>query len=174
MSRPDQVIAYGLAEVGQPYVWGAEGPDAFDCSGLMLWIFGRAGITLPRTAREQQRAAKPVDTPRPGDLVFWDNPATHVGLYLGDGRYLAAPGRGKTVRVSKLYGRPTYGRPVGLAGLGGVVSGVVSPVTEPVASGAAGLADKIGGMVIASLVIAGGAALLVVGGWQATKGSGSG
>ncbi|RGC65003.1 putative endopeptidase precursor [Micromonospora sp. MW-13] len=169
MSTADQVIAYGMAEIGKPYVWGNEGPNSFDCSGLMQWIFGKVGIDLPRTAREQQRWAKPVTDPRPGDLVFWGNPATHVGLYLGGGRFLAAPSAGRNVQVSKLYGRPTYGRAPGLSGVAGAVGDLVT--TLPVAAGGGTSAvDRSADLLLIGLVAAGGVALVAMGGWQAVKG----
>ncbi|WP_420118970.1 C40 family peptidase [Micromonospora sp.] len=170
MSKADQVIAYGLAEVGDPYVWGAEGPDAFDCSGLMQWIFGKAGIDLPRTAAQQQRATTPVRDPRPGDLVFWGTPAHHVGLYVGDGRFLAAPRSGERVRVAKVYGTPEYRRVKALGGPGGAVGAVVSPITDPIT---AGLGDAVLGSadwLKTGVLAAGGVALVVIGMWHATKG----
>lgn len=170
MTTSDQVIAYGLAEVGEPYVWGAEGPDAFDCSGLMQWIFGKVGIELPRVAREQQKFATRVTDPRPGDLVFWGSPATHVGLYVGDGRFLAAPKAGERVRVSPLYGSPTFGRVPGLAG---GFANIASPITQPVAGFASDVADRIGQVAVSGLVALGGIALVAVGAWQTTRGSSS-
>ena len=77
--------------IGRPYVWGAEGPDAFDCSGLMQYIFGRIDIDLPRRAIDQSRAGEPVGRRRlqRGDLVFFSEDTrrslvTHVGIYEGD------------------------------------------------------------------------------------------
>lgn len=165
MSRADDVLAYGLAEVGSPYVWGAEGPDTFDCSGLMQYIFAKVGVQLPRTAREQQRALPLVGSPRPGDLVFWGSPATHVGLYVGDGRFLAAPRAGERVRVSKLYGSPEFRRPAGLGGLGAVV-----PVGLPGAGAVGDMFSKSADWLRVGLVAAGGVALVVVGAWQASRG----
>lgn len=104
------IIASGMKEVGKPYVFGNEGPNSFDCSGLMQFIFKKNGVKLPRTAAQQQRASTRVKTPRPGDLVFYGNPAHHVALYLGNGKMLAAPHSGANVRVQPVYGNPTYGR----------------------------------------------------------------
>ncbi|HEY2724569.1 MAG TPA: C40 family peptidase [Pseudonocardiaceae bacterium] len=99
---PSQVagraMSYALGEVGKPYVWGAEGPDSYDCSGLMLRSYEAAGITLPRTAREQYWAGThvPVRDAQPGDLLFWgyntSNPDSihHVAMYLGNGRMVEA------------------------------------------------------------------------------------
>ncbi|MDN5857786.1 MAG: C40 family peptidase [Pseudonocardia sp.] len=103
-------IAWAKRQLGKPYRWGATGPGSFDCSGLMLRAFGAAGITLPRTSRQQftAGAAVPRGDARAGDLVFWagnsGNPATihHVALYLGDNRILEAPQSGQPVRVRAL------------------------------------------------------------------------
>jgi cell wall-associated NlpC family hydrolase len=93
-----RAIQYALGEVGKPYVWGATGPNAYDCSGLMLRAYESAGITLPRVARQQfwAGAQLPVRQAQPGDLLFWgydtSNPDTihHVAMYLGNGRMVEA------------------------------------------------------------------------------------
>ena len=168
MSRADEIIAYGMQEIGKPYVWGAEGPNTFDCSGLMQWIFGKAGLKLPRTAREQQRVATPVTDPRPGDLVFYNSPATHVGLYLGGGRMLHAPNARTVVKVAKVYGSPTYGR---IAGAGtGAVGSAVDAVTRPVSTIAGGVLDKLADSGRVLLIAAGGVGLVLTGLWVALKG----
>lgn len=131
MSKVDDVIAAATAEIGKPYNFGDEGPNAFDCSGLMQWIFASVGIKLPRTAREQQAALPEVaGEPLPGDLVFWGRPATHVGLYIGGGKMIAAPHAGARVRIQDVYGTPAgYGRVTGLGT-------ALAPVTD--AAGALG------------------------------------
>ncbi len=93
-----RAIAYALGEVGKPYVWGATGPNAYDCSGLMLRAYQSAGVTLPRVAAQQYWAGTqlPVRQAQPGDLLFWGydttNPDTihHVAMYLGNGRMVEA------------------------------------------------------------------------------------
>ena len=93
-----RAIQYALGEVGKPYVWGATGPNAYDCSGLMLRAYESAGITLPRVARQQYWAGAqlPVRQAQPGDLLFWgydtSNPDSihHVAMYLGNGRMVEA------------------------------------------------------------------------------------
>jgi hypothetical protein len=114
MSKVDDLIAAARAELGSPYVFGAEGPDTFDCSGLMQYIFAQIGIKLPRIASEQQTAVTKVSSPVPGDLVFWGDPATHVALYIGNGKIIAAPQPGDVVKIQDVYGSPTYGRVSGL------------------------------------------------------------
>jgi cell wall-associated NlpC family hydrolase len=108
--RVGSIISSGMKELGKPYVYGNEGPGSFDCSGLMQYIFKENGVRLPRTAAQQQRVAKRVSNPKPGDLVFYGYPAHHVALYLGHGKMLAAPHTGANVRVQPVYGNPTYGR----------------------------------------------------------------
>ncbi|HEY3464022.1 MAG TPA: NlpC/P60 family protein [Amycolatopsis sp.] len=93
-----------LSKLGSPYKWGATGPSTFDCSGLMLWAYKQAGITLPRSSREQSTfgAAVPRDQLQPGDLVFYYSPVSHVGMYLGDGKMVHAPDTGDVVKISPL------------------------------------------------------------------------
>lgn len=168
MSTADSIIAYGLAEIGKPYHYGDEGPAAFDCSGLMQYIFGKAGISLPRTAAQQQKIATPVTSPVPGDLVFYGAPATHVALYLGGGRMLAAPHTGANVRIQSVYGSPMYGRVSG-AGTGvaaqtvGFVSGAASALIGPVL-------DKLADDGKILMISAGGVTLVLAGLWLAVKG----
>ncbi len=93
-----RAMQYALAEVGKPYVWGATGPNAYDCSGLMLRAYESAGVTLPRVSRQQYWAGAqlPVRQAQPGDLLFWGydtaNPDTihHVAMYLGNGQMVEA------------------------------------------------------------------------------------
>jgi hypothetical protein len=111
MTLLDNVLATARGELGKPYVYGAEGPNTFDCSGLIQFVFGQNGISLPRTAEAQRQATATVTNPVAGDLVFYGNPATHVGLYIGNGQMLAAPHSGDVVKIQKVYGTPSkYGR----------------------------------------------------------------
>ncbi|MGK5729886.1 NlpC/P60 family protein [Streptomyces sp. URMC 124] len=86
--------------VGSPYAWGANGPGAFDCSGLMQWAYGRAGVGLPRTSQAQRNAGRhvPLSEARPGDLVIYRDDASHVGMYVGGGQVVHAPYPGARVR----------------------------------------------------------------------------
>ena len=100
-------IQFALAEVGKPYLWGATGPNTYDCSGLMLRAFQAAGIDLPRVSRDQFRSGGhvPIQQAQAGDLLFYatdpGDPATihHVALYMGDGQMVEAPYSGESVRV---------------------------------------------------------------------------
>jgi len=106
-----QAIAAARAEIGKPYLYGGNGPDAFDCSGLTKWAYAAAGVTLPRTSREQWNVGPHVALAdlQPGDLLFWatdvTNPATihHVALYVGAGWMIEAPHTGDVVHFSRMY-----------------------------------------------------------------------
>jgi len=114
-AAPTSVVSAALdfarAQLGKPYVWGATGPDSFDCSGLTQAAYTAAGVRLPRVAQDQWFAGPHVDLGaiQPGDLLFWASdtsaPATihHVAFYLGGGQILAAPHTGDVVKVEPLY-----------------------------------------------------------------------
>jgi cell wall-associated NlpC family hydrolase len=99
------VINIALAQQGKPYVWGGTGPDVFDCSGLMQWSWAQAGVRIPRVAAAQQAWATPVPISQiqPGDLVFFGNPAHHVGMYIGNGQMVDAPHTGAFVEVVPMW-----------------------------------------------------------------------
>jgi len=96
-----QVISFAEKELGDPYVWGGTGPNGWDCSGLIQWAYGKAGVKLPRTAADQQKQGKPVPTDQvqPGDLLFNGNPAHHVVMAIGGGKVIEAPHTGANVRI---------------------------------------------------------------------------
>lgn len=114
----DQVALMALSMIGKPYVWGGQDPDTgFDCSGLVRHVYEHAaGLALPRTAR--QMAAHGSQVPRrrlvPGDLLFFNTGRrrnSHVGIYVGEGRFVHAPGRGKAIRLAEFenpYWQRTY------------------------------------------------------------------
>jgi cell wall-associated NlpC family hydrolase len=91
-------------QLGKPYVWGAEGPNSYDCSGLTSWAFRKAGVTLPRSSSQQALVGKAVswDQMRPGDLVFYYDPVSHVGIYAGNGTFIDAPQSGDVVKYQKV------------------------------------------------------------------------
>ncbi|HEX5812032.1 MAG TPA: C40 family peptidase [Pseudonocardia sp.] len=93
-----------LAKLGKPYRWGAVGPNAFDCSGLVKWSFGQAGRSLPRTSRAQAGAGTPVSRAnlQPGDLVFFYKPISHVGIYIGNNKIVHASRSGQPVKISDM------------------------------------------------------------------------
>ncbi|MEU2871290.1 NlpC/P60 family protein [Streptomyces olivoreticuli] len=99
-SRGAAAAMAARSAVGTPYAWGATGPGAFDCSGLMQWAYGRAGVGLPRTSQAQRNAGRHVSLSeaQPGDLVIYRNDASHVGMYVGNGQVVHAPYPGARVR----------------------------------------------------------------------------
>ncbi|MCT2548397.1 MULTISPECIES: C40 family peptidase [Streptomyces] len=106
-----EAVRYAIGQVGKPYVWGAEGPDSFDCSGLTSQAWARAGQVIPRTSQEQWRQLRrvPVNALRPGDLVVYFPKATHVAMYIGNGLVVQAPRPGSRVKVSPLASNPLLG-----------------------------------------------------------------
>ncbi|MEU2515071.1 C40 family peptidase [Streptomyces syringium] len=99
-SRGAAAAMAARSAVGSPYAWGATGPSAFDCSGLMQWAYGRAGVGLPRTSQAQRNAGRHVSLSeaQPGDLVIYRADASHVGMYVGNGQVVHAPYPGARVR----------------------------------------------------------------------------
>ncbi len=103
----DQVCALAESFLGTPYQWGGTTPQGFDCSGLVQYIYKEVGVTLPRRSSDQARsgrASKLTQLAR-GDLVFFRidrNVISHVGIYIGDGEFIHAPGTGKHVRQDSL------------------------------------------------------------------------
>ena len=104
-------IKYALDQVGDAYVWGAMGPNAFDCSGLTMMAYGQAGVGLPHSSRAQYSSGTRVAKSdlQPGDLVFYYNPISHVGIYLGNGLIVHAANPGAGVKVSDLDEMPYTG-----------------------------------------------------------------
>jgi peptidoglycan DL-endopeptidase CwlO len=101
----ERAVRVAEGYIGVPYVWGGESPSGFDCSGLVQYVYGRVGVSLPRTSYEQYRAGRRVARSelRPGDLVFFDG-AGHVGIYAGGGRFIHAPQTGTSVQFGTLSG----------------------------------------------------------------------
>lgn len=106
------VVGIGRSLLGIPYLYGGTSPSTgFDCSGFTSYVFAQAGISLPRTAAQQQAAATPVSNPQPGDLVFFGSPAWHVGIYTGNGMMVHSGKPGETTEESALFsGVSGYGR----------------------------------------------------------------
>lgn len=118
----DKAASLALRQLGVPYVFGGDGPRGFDCSGLVYYVYGQLGVSVPRTAEAQFSHLSQVALAslQPGDLVFFNGDPTgymHVGIYIGDGWFVHAPGTGKTVagaRLDNVYWRAHYigaGRP---------------------------------------------------------------
>jgi cell wall-associated NlpC family hydrolase len=109
-SIAQQVIAFARDQLGKPYVWGATGPDSFDCSGLTQAAYKAAGINLPRTTWDQVNVGHrvSVDALQPGDLIFFYSDISHVGLYIGDGQMIHAPHTGTVVKIAPITEMPIY------------------------------------------------------------------
>ncbi|HEV7212856.1 MAG TPA: C40 family peptidase [Blastococcus sp.] len=103
-------VSTALAQVGKPYVWGAAGPNSFDCSGLMQYAYSAAGISLPHSSSAQSSMGVPVSRSalQPGDLVFFYSPVSHVGMYIGNGQMVHAATSGEPVKVVSLDSMPNY------------------------------------------------------------------
>ncbi|GKZ04245.1 ligand-binding protein SH3 [Paraclostridium bifermentans] len=111
------IINTAKAQLGKPYVWGAEGPNSFDCSGLVYYVYGQHGIKMPRTSREQANVGTTISQSQlqPGDLIFSSTDGSggvnHVGIYIGNGQMIHAPQAGdvvKTTNINSSYWQNTY------------------------------------------------------------------
>jgi len=100
------VVSLALNELGKPYVWGADGPDSFDCSGFTSYVYGQIGVSLPHSSRAQYDCGQHVsrDELQPGDLVFFARGGTisHVGIYIGGGNFIHAPRTGDVVKITSI------------------------------------------------------------------------
>jgi cell wall-associated NlpC family hydrolase len=125
------VLVAAISRLGAPYVWGATGPDRFDCSGLVGWVFAQAGVSMPRVAAQQFLAGAhvPLSDTRPGDLLFFRTDPTdptyisHVAIYVGEGKLIQAPETGEFVAVAYVDGSHVAGvvrvDPAAAAAVGG-------------------------------------------------------
>jgi len=106
--RRSSAMSIAMGKLGSPYRWGAAGPGAFDCSGLVYWSYRQLGTTLPRSSSAQSRVGTPVSKGalQPGDLVFFYRPVSHVAIYIGGGRVVHASTSGQPVKISKLGDMP--------------------------------------------------------------------
>ena len=104
-------VAYAKAQVGKSYVWGAAGPNSFDCSGLTMAAYAQAGISLPHNSSAQYNSSPKISESelQPGDLVFYYSPISHVGIYIGNGQVVNALNPGSGVQVSGLHDMPYVG-----------------------------------------------------------------
>jgi len=106
-------LKFALAQVGDVYVWAAAGPTRWDCSGLTMRAFQKAGVSLPHSSRIQVKYGKniPISSLKPGDLLFFGKPISHVSMYMGGGKMVQAPRPGKRVEVVKfvtMFGKKPF------------------------------------------------------------------
>jgi cell wall-associated NlpC family hydrolase len=102
--RAGAAVSYALAQVGKAYVYGAAGPSAFDCSGLVAYAYAAAGYSLPHSSRAQSTMGRQISRAnlQPGDIVYFYSPVSHVGIYLGKGMMVEARTFGQPVSVTSV------------------------------------------------------------------------
>lgn len=105
-----QIAAIAQRYLGVPYVYGGASPSGFDCSGLVQYVHNIVGISIPRVAVDQSKGGQAVSKAnlQPGDLVFFGNPVTHVGIYIGNSQFIHAPKTGDVVKISSMSSRTDY------------------------------------------------------------------
>jgi len=100
-------LAFALSQIGKPYQWGGAGPNSYDCSGLVMAAWEKAGVSFPHSAQDQydMTARVSIASLQPGDLVFYGTPTDvyHVGIYVGNGQMVDAPETGQDVMVQSIY-----------------------------------------------------------------------
>jgi peptidoglycan DL-endopeptidase CwlO len=103
--RAAVAVREAYRKLGSPYQWGAAGPSRFDCSGLTMWAWGKAGVSLPHSSQAQYSGGRHVSRGniQPGDLVFFGSPIHHVGIYIGGGRMISAPHSGDVVKIQDAF-----------------------------------------------------------------------
>src|SRR5215207_678429 len=109
--RAGTAVAAAKSALGSPYVWAAAGPSSFDCSGLTMWAWAQAGVSLPHSSQMQQSSGQRVSLSAlaPGDLVFYGSPVHHVAIYVGAGQIIHAPQSSDVVRYASVDVMPPVG-----------------------------------------------------------------
>jgi cell wall-associated NlpC family hydrolase len=117
-SAAQTAVDTAMAQLGDPYVWAAAGPDAFDCSGLVQYAYAAAGIQLPHSSSMQSTMGSPVARSAlvTGDLVFFYSPVSHVGIYIGNGQMVHASTSGEPVKTASVDSMPSYNSARRIAG----------------------------------------------------------
>ncbi|MBN2436941.1 MAG: C40 family peptidase [Spirochaetes bacterium] len=112
----EKLVAEAIKYLGKPYRYGGTGPDNFDCSGFTRFIYNKYGINLPRSSKEQYEKGGKISVKNilPGDLIFFHgrrrNVISHVAMYIGDGRFIHSPSRGKRVSISTIKDEEYWGK----------------------------------------------------------------
>ena len=103
-SKGQKIVDAAMSKIGSPYVWGAAGPNSFDCSGLTTWAYQQAGISIPRTSGAQASAGKPVSRAnlQPGDIISYYGGNSHVAIYIGNNKVVHAINSGTPVKVTSM------------------------------------------------------------------------
>ena len=103
--RAAVAVQEAYRQLGKPYQWGAAGPDRFDCSGLTMWVWAKAGVSLPHQSGQQYAGGNKVSRSdiQPGDLTFYGSPIHHVGIYIGNGKMISAPHTGDFVKIQDAF-----------------------------------------------------------------------
>ncbi|WP_405819854.1 NlpC/P60 family protein [Streptomyces sp. NBC_01390] len=106
-----KAVEFATAQIGKAYEWGAEGPDTFDCSGMTSAAWAAAGVPIPRTSQQQWAQLPHVDVKdmRPGDLIVYFDDASHIAMYIGDGKMVHAPRPGRTITIAGAGSMPILG-----------------------------------------------------------------
>ena len=110
-ARAAKAVDFALRQIGDRYIWAADGPDSFDCSGLTMAAWRAAGVSLPHSSRQQYATGRKVPRSEmaPGDLVYFYSPISHVGLYIGNGEMVHAPHPGRRVEIAPVDRMPWAG-----------------------------------------------------------------
>lgn len=109
-SEGQQIADAALSKLGAPYSWGSAGPNAFDCSGLTTWAYSQVGKKIPRTSSAQANSGQQVslNSLQPGDIISYYGGASHVAIYIGDGKVVQALNSSSPVRIDDLHMMPVY------------------------------------------------------------------
>jgi hypothetical protein len=152
MATGQNIVDLALKQLGDPYIFGDEGPDSFDCSGLVQWVYKQFGITTPRTTSQMVASNSPLQPIgrtdlKPGDLIFFGfkYPSSHVGIYMGGNKMVEAPGTGKSVRVSE----PNWTRATAFRRVPGLDDNPATPLNPPTigpGTGDGGAGALVGGI----------------------------
>ena len=109
-NKREAIVNLAMKQLNKPYVYGTMGPDTFDCSGLVYYVYKNAiNVTVPRTAKSQGYWGTSISKSnlKPGDILYWNSPYDHVAIYIGNNKIIHAPEPGKNVTIVNIYKNPT-------------------------------------------------------------------